>query len=53
MNNYIISSNATFEAESIDDAFEKLSKYFHQVYVDGLNTNSIFTEGSIEINRVE
>ncbi len=42
-------SDVLLEANSVDDAFLRISKYFKSLSKEGLNTNSIFEEGTITI----
>ena len=45
-------ANAELEAKNIDDAFKVLSKYFTTIAETGLEIESIFSDGKIEITKI-
>jgi hypothetical protein len=53
MKTFKLQADATFQAENIDDAFEKLSDHFRDLYLHGVDGESIVESGSISVNLAE
>jgi len=48
-----IIANATFSANDIDDAFQRLADHFQRMADDSLDAESIIETGTIEIRPVD
>ncbi|MBI5634880.1 MAG: hypothetical protein HZA15_15540 [Nitrospirae bacterium] len=49
MKSFQLKADVTFEAENIDDAFLRLSKYFYELAEEGTDAETLFTTGQIEV----
>ena len=48
-----LKANVEFEAKNINDAFKVLSDYYAKIDEEGLEIESIFLCGNIEIKKLE